>query len=172
SWADLPTIGQVEVTVGKELGRQGMWSETLVAVESLQIAAHASDKKVFTSEVCMVVLEEQTKARSWSYANVYVTLEARSRLETTDIWYHLGGWNDEGDTWDTQVYDLEQELEEFWATIIGPAEYLRSKIRSCLYRIIKDWKSITFEEDETLTIRYKDGTEKVYKVPQSSPAAT
>jgi hypothetical protein len=172
SWADLPTIGKVEVTVGKELGRQGIWRETLVAAESLQIAVHTSDKKVFRSDVCMAVLEEPAKERSWGYMNVYVTLESRSQLDTTDIWYHLGGWNDEGDTWDTQVYDLEQELDQFWATIIGPAEYLRSKIRGCLFGIVKDWKSITFEEDQTLTIRHKDGTEKVYKSPQSSSAAT
>ena len=95
-----------------------------------------------------------------------------SRLNTTDIWYHLGGWNDEGDTWDTQVYDVEQALEEFWATIIGPAEYLRSKIRGCLQGIVKDWKTIVFEDDETLTIQYKDGTEKAYKPAGSNSAAT
>jgi hypothetical protein len=171
-WADLPMIGKVEVTAGKELGRRGIWSETLVAVESLRTTVHTSDKKVFTSDVCMAVLEEPAKERSWGYTNVYVTLESRSRLDTTDIWYHLGGWNDEGDTWDTQVYDVEQALEEFWATIIGPAEYLRSKIRECLYGIVKDWKTITYEDDETLTIRYKDGTEKVYKSSHSSPVAT
>ncbi|MHC4227444.1 MAG: hypothetical protein ACYSW0_08460, partial [Planctomycetota bacterium] len=63
-------------------------------------------------------------------------------------------------------------LDEFWATVIGPAEYLRSKIRSCLHGIVKDWKTIVFEDDETLTIRYKDGTEKRYKSPHSSSAAT
>ena len=170
SWADLPTIGKVEVTVGKELGRQGIWRETLVAVESLKTTVHTSDKKVFTSDVCMAVLEDRAKERRWNYTNVYVTLESRSRLDTTDIWYHLGGWNDEGDTWDTQVYDLEQGLEEFWATIIGPGEYLRSKIRGCLFGVVKDWKTVVFEDDETLTIRYKDGTEKVYKASQSSSA--
>ena len=87
----------------------------------------------------------------------------RDSLQTTDIWYHLGGWNDEGDTWDTQVYDVEQAIDQFWATIVGPAEYLRSKIRECLYGIVKDWKTIIYEDDETLTIRYKNGTEKVYK---------
>ena len=172
SWADLPTIGKVEATVGKELGRRDIWRETLVAAESLQIAVHASDKKVFISDVCMAVLEDSAKERTWSYLNVYVTLESRSRLDTTDIWYHLGGWNDEGDTWDTQVYELEQELDQFWATIIGPAEYLRSKIRGCLYGTVKDWKTVVFEDDETLTIRYKDGTEKVYKSSHSSSSAT
>jgi len=165
SWADLPTIGKVEVAVGKELGSEGVWNETLVAVDSLQITAHASDGKVFKSEVLMAVLEQQRDERSWYCMNVYVTLEARNQLSSTDIWYHLGGWNDDGDTWDTQSYYLEQELDQFWATIIGPAEYLRSKIRSCLYGVIKDWKKIIFEEDETLTILYKDGTEKVHKSP-------
>jgi hypothetical protein len=172
SWAKLPTITKVEVTIGKELNRQGIWSETLVAVESLRIVVHTSDKKIFKSDVCMAVLEETVRERRWCCMNVYVTLEARSRLETTDIWYHLGGWNDEGDTWDTQLYELGQELEEFWATIIGPAEYLRYKIRSCLYGIVKDWTTIMFEEDETLTILHKDGTEKVYESPRSNSAAS
>ena len=145
---------------------------TLVAVDSLRITVHTSDKKVFKSNVLMAVLEEPREKRTWCCTNVYVTLEARSQLSSTDIWYHLGGWNDEGDTWETQLYDLEQELEEFWATIIGPAEYLRSKIRSCLYGVIKDWKKIIFEEDETLTILYKDGTEKVYKSPYRASSAT
>ena len=52
----------------------------------------------------------------------------------------------------------EQEIDEFWATIIGPAEYLRSKIRESLFGIVKDWKTITYEDNETLTIRYKNGT--------------
>jgi hypothetical protein len=171
SWANLPKIGKVEVTVGKELGRQGIWSETLVAVESLRITAHTSDKKVFASEVCMAVLEGPAKEKGWGCTNVCVTPESRSQLNTTDIWYHLGGWNDEGDTWDTQVYEVEQAIDEFWATIIGPAEYLRSKIRSSLYGIVKNWKAVTLENDDTLTIRYKDGTEKVYRRPQSNVAS-
>lgn len=165
NWADLPTISKVEVTVGKELGSEGIWNEMLVAVDSLQITVHTSDNKVFKSDVLMAVLEQPTKKRSWYCMNVYITLEARNQLSSTDIWYHLGGWNDDGDTWDTQLYYLEQELDQFWATIIGPAEYLRSKIRNCLYGVIKDWKKIIFEEDETLTILYKDGTEKVHKSP-------
>jgi hypothetical protein len=170
SWADLPMIGKVEVTVGKKLGQQGIWNETLVAVDSLQITVHTSDNKVFKSNVLMAVLEQPREKRSWYCMNVYVTPEARNQLSSTDIWYHLGGWNDEGDTWDTQLYYLEQELEEFWAAIIGPAEYLRSKIRGCLYGVVEDWKRIIFEEDETLTILYKDGTEKVYKSPRSGSA--
>jgi len=163
SWANLPTVDKVEVAVGKQLGSEGVWNETLVAVDSLQITAHTSDNKVFKSDVLMAVLEQPRDKRSWYCMNVYVTLEARNQLSSTDIWYHLGGWNDDGDTWDTQLYYLEQELDQFWATIIGPAEYLRSKIRSCLYGVVKDWQKITIEADETISILYKDGTEKVFK---------
>ena len=94
--------------------------------------------------------------------NVYIRADARNELSSSDIWYHCGGCNEEGDSYDTQMYYFEQELDQFWATVIGPAEYLRSKIRDCLYGIVEDWKRITFEEDETLKILYKDGTEKVY----------
>ncbi len=154
--------------MGKEIGRQGIWNETLVAVDSLQLKVHTSNKKIFKSNVLMAVLEEPADKRTWCCMNVYVTLEARNQLSTTDIWFHLGGWNDEGDTWDTQKYQVEQELDQFWATIIGPAEYLRSKIRDCLYGIVKDWKKIIFEEDMNITILYKDGTEKIYRSSHSS----
>ena len=172
SWAKLPVIGKVEVTAGKELGSEGICNEILVAVDSLQITAHTSDKKVFKSDVLMAVLEEPREKRSWCCMNVYVTLEARNQLSSKDIWYHLGGWNDDGDTWDTQLYYLEQELEQFWATIIGPAEYLRSKLRSCLYGVVKDWKQITFDDNGAITIIYKDGTVKSYEAPDKNSAAT
>ena len=95
--------------------------------------------------------------------NVYVTLEARNQLNSSDIWYHCGGWNEDGDTYDTQLYYFEQDLEQFWASVIGPGEYLRSKIRECLFGVVKDWQRITIEADETISILYKDGTEKVFK---------
>lgn len=171
SWANLPTVDKVKVTVGKELGSKGVWNETLVAIDSLQITVHTSDNKVFKSDVLMAVLEKPRRKRTWCCQNIYVTLEARNQLSSTEIWFHLGGWNEDGDTYDTQLYYFEQDLEEFWAAIIGPGEYLRSKIRSCLFGVVNDWKRVTFEEDETLTILYKDGTEKVYKSSDSNPTA-
>jgi len=172
SWANLPVVDKVEVTKGKMLGSQCIWNETLIAVDSLQITVHTSDNNVFKSDVLMAVLEQPKDKRTWFCMNVYVTLEARDQLSSTDIWYHCGGWNEDGDTFDTQLYSFEQDLEQFWAAVIGPGEYLRSKMHSCLYGVVKDWKRITFEEDETLSILYKDGTEKVYKSPCSGSAAT
>jgi hypothetical protein len=171
SWANLPTIGKVEVTIGKELGKGGIWNEMLVAVDSLQIAAHTSGGKVFRSKVLMAVLEQPRDKRSWYCTNIYVTLEARNQLSSSDIWYHCGGWNEEGDTYDTQLYDFEQYLEEFWATVIGPGEYLRAKIRECLFGIVKDWQRITIEADETITIQHKDGSSKVFKSSVNDPVA-
>ena len=172
SWANLPTVNKVEVAVGKELGQQGIWSETLVAADSLQIAVHTSDDKVFKSDVLVAVLEQTAKKLSWCCMNVYITLDARNQLSSTDIWFHLGGWNDDGDTYDTQLYYFEQEMEEFWATIIGPAEYLRSKLRECLYGVVNDWKQIIFDDNEAITITYKDGTVKSYESPYKNSAAT
>jgi len=40
-------VDKVEVKVGKELGRKWLWSQVLVAVESIKITAHTSDGKVF-----------------------------------------------------------------------------------------------------------------------------
>jgi hypothetical protein len=171
SWTNLPTIGKVEVTIGKELGKGGIWNEMLFAVDSLQIAAHTSDGKVFRSKVLMAVLEQPRDKRSWYCTNIYVTLEARNQLNSSDIWYHCGGWNEEGDTYDTQLHDFEQYLEQFWATVIGPGEYLRWKIWECLFGIVKDWQRITIDADGTISIQYKDGSKKVFKPSASDPVA-
>ena len=167
SWADLPTVDKVEVTVGKELGRQWLCSEAIVAVDSLKITAHTSDGNVFESEVLMAVLEQEKKDRTWANTNVYLTPGARQQLEISDIWHHCDGWNEDGDTYETQLYEFEEQLEHFWSTIIGIGEYLRSKIRQCLFGIVKDWQRITIEADETISILYKDGAEKVFKSSDS-----
>ena len=172
SWAKLPTINKVNVTIGKELGSQYIWSAMVIAVDSIKIEVNTSDSKVFKSNVLMAVLEQKTEQRRWCYTNVYVTPEARAQLNSSDIWYHCGGWSDEGDTYDTQLYAFEQELDQFWASIFGPGEYLRSKMRECLWNVVKDWNKITYDQDGTLSILYKDGTEKIYKSPSSDSPAT
>jgi len=168
SWADLPTIDKVEVTVGKELGSQGIWNELLIAVDSLSIAVHTTDGKAFKSDVSMAVLEHPVKKRTWSSMDIYVTLEARSELNSTDIWYHCGGWNDDGDTWDTQLYCFEEELEQFWAAVIGPAEFLRSKLLEAVRSFQLQWQSITIDANGALSITHTDGS--VESLPQFATA--
>jgi hypothetical protein len=166
SWAKLSTVDKVHVKLGKELGRQWMWSELLVAVESIRITVHTSDGKVFDSDVVMAELAPERAERPWQGADhVYVTPEARQQLSTSDIWYHLGGWCDEGDTYDTQEYQFEEELEMFWSSIIGPGEYLRAKIVGNLDGVKGDWEKITIYTDRTVVILYKDGSQKTLKSP-------
>ena len=166
NWAKLPTIDKVDVKVGKELGKNYVWSQVLIAVESIKIVAHTSDGKVFESDVLMAVLTPERAERPWYGADhVYVTPEAREQLNSSDIWYHLGGWNDEGDTYETQQYQVEEELEVFWSTIIGPGEYLRSKIAGSLDGIKGSWDNITIDADRTVVITYNDGSKKTLKSP-------
>ena len=56
----------------------------------------------------------------------------RRAPQRSEIWYHLGGWSDEGDTYDTQLMDFERELDQFWADLIGPDEQLRRTILAAL----------------------------------------
>ena len=166
SWAKLPTVDKVEVKLRKELGRDWLWAQVLVAVESVKITAHTSDGKVFESDVAMAVLTPEVTDRPWRGSDhVYVTLEAREQLSTSDIWYHLGGWSEDGDTYETQEYQVEEQLETFWSTIIGPGEYLRSKISGSVEGIKGNWEKVTIDADRTVVIAYKDGSEKTLKSP-------
>ena len=166
SWAKLPTIDKIKVTVGKELGKNWIWSEVLVAVDSIRITASTSDGRTFESDVVMAVLVLDEKDHPWQGADhVYVTPKAQQELMVTDIWFHLGGWCDEGDTYDTQQYQFEEELELFWSSIIGPGEYLRAKIVENVGSVKGDWEKITIDTKRTVVITYKDGSKKTLKSP-------
>jgi hypothetical protein len=166
SWAKLPAVDKIQVKLGKELGRQWLWSEVLVAVESIRITAHTSDGKVFESDVLMAELTPQRAARSWQGADhVYVTRKAREQLASCQIWYNLGGWSEDGDTYDTQEYQFGEELELFWSNIIGPGEYLRAKIVGNLDGIKGEWQTITIDAHRTVVITYNNGSQKTLKSP-------
>ena len=161
SWADLPTIEKVEVTVGAELGRRDVWSETLVAVDSLHIRIHTNDARIVESDVPVAVLDQDKSGTYWG-RDVFVTLEARERLCSGNLWYHCGGYCDEGDTYDTQSYEFDRHLDEFWAQIIGPGQYILARVRECLFGIIVNWQRITIDQEGSVTVLYKDGTEKAF----------
>jgi hypothetical protein len=172
SWAKLPTVDKVQVKLGKELGRQWMWCEELVAVESIRITAHTSDSKVFESDVVMAVLAVEQGQRRWCGSDhVYVTPDARKQLSTSDIWFHLGGWSDEGDTYDTQECQFAEDLELFWSNIIGPGEYLRAKIVGNLDSIKDEWQTITIDASRTVVITYKNGATKTLKSTYAESAS-
>jgi hypothetical protein len=170
SWAKLPVVDRVEVTIGKELARQYMCCETLVAVESLEITAYTSDGRVFRSSVPMAVraVPQGEGRHRWTTIDVLVTLAAREELEPTDIWFHLGGWSEDGDTYDTQLEYFEKGLNLFWADVMGPGEYLRLRLFDCLAEFNLNWQAVSIEANGKVWITYRDGTAKMLQPPQLS----
>jgi hypothetical protein len=171
SWAKLPTIGKVELEAGKVLQESWMWCGKLVCVDSLTIVAHTSDGHVFRSPVCMATrVMEREENRSWADEEVLVTHEARERLGTTDILYHLGGYSDEGDTWDTQESQFAEELDQFWSQLVGPDENFRRSVFSTLDSQ-RDWKAMTVFADGRIKLRFKDGSAKLIRPPKPAKTA-
>lgn len=170
SWVRLPTVERIDVTIGQELTRQYMGCESLVAVESLQITAHTSDGKIFASAVPMAVHEppQEKGTPCWPVVEVLVTTQARLTLPPTDIWYHLGGYSEDGDTYETQLYDFEEQLNLFWATVVGPGEYLRSRLFDCLRSFPIDWQSISIESNGKVWVSHKDGSTEMLQPPEIS----
>jgi len=170
SWAKLPVVDRVEVLAGKELARQYMCCETLVAVEGLEITAYTSDGRVFSSAVPMAIrmLPHTEDRYRWTTIEVLVTLQARQELNATDIWYHLGGWSDDGDTYDTQLSDFEEGLNLFWSKVLGPGEYLRSRLFEFLHDFHIEWQSISIESSGKVWISYKDGSARMLQPPELS----
>lgn len=172
SWAALPTVERAEPKAGKELARERMWWETLIAVESLQIVAHTSDGRVHSSAVPMAVRmpRKATKRDSCSTTEVLVTLEAREQLDASDVWYHLGGYSEDGDTYSTQLADFEEQLNLFWASILGPGEYMRQRLLDCIRDFDIKWKHISIESSGKVWITYKDGSVQMLQPPELSAA--
>ena len=98
---------------------------------------------------------------------VCVTPEAQNRLRPSEIWYHFGGWYDEGDTYDTQLEQFEEELDRFWANLVGPDEHVRTQILLSLRAIRRPWRSVTAVRDGTVTIHHQDGSVKTLQPPVS-----
>ena len=173
SWAKLPTIGKVEVSAGETLYKSCLWSGELACVSSLTITAHASDGRVLSSPVCMAMaLAPPEQASTWVADQVLVTPEAERCLSASEIWHHFGGWYDDGDTYDTQAYDFEQELNRVWADVVGPDEHLRQNILASLAGIKPDWKSVMVSANRVVTVQYTDGAEKTLEPPPPASSAS
>ncbi len=167
SWVKLPTVDKVEVTVGRVLVHQFLWSERMVAVESLQITAHTSDGQVFSSPVSMAIraFARQEDRTYGSGVDVLVTPAAQEQLTPAEIWYHVGGWSEDGDTYETQLRDFEEELEAFWAKLVGPGEHFRLKLLDCARSFEGNWQSISIEPNGRVSIHLTDGTSQVLLPP-------
>jgi hypothetical protein len=144
----------------------------LIGVKSLTITAHGSDGKVFRSKVSLAVKPWDGEGqRSWcGDCEIYVTPEAQQQLSDEQIWYHLGGFNDDGDTYDTQLHNVSEQLDAFWMRLTGPEEPMRSKLMECLSDLPQGWRSVTVQPDGRVTIRHGDDSEKTLLPPKPAQA--
>ena len=166
SWAKLATIDKVKVRLGKELLTSDIWSGTLTCVESIGITAHTSDGKVFGSPVCMAVQPPEGEHARWMDGDhVYVTPEAEKQLDTAEIWFHLGGWYEEGNSYETQEADFSEELEAFWADLVGPDENWRLKLVEAAGYASRSWQSITINQEGSVEVVLVDGSTKRIQPP-------
>ena len=149
------------VDSGNVLHSDCVLSGNLSVVNKLAITAHASDGKVFSSEVCMALND---------YEDVLVTAEAQRKISFSAIWYHLGGYNDDGDTYDTQEYEFGKTMDQFWADFIGPDENLRQLVFKTLWPL-KGWGSIHISKDGQIKVVNEDGTEKIILPPSLAKKA-
>lgn len=169
SWTNLPKVTKVEVSRGKKLLRQAIYCSDIACFDKLSIIVHTSDGKTYSSNVALAIVTESRKGRRrWSTDLVCVTKEARNQLTTNNIWFHLGGYNDEGDSFDTQQYYVEKELQEFWNELIGPYETVRQQLIKELYPLHDKWQKVTILEDGSLEILFKNGRKRLIKPPAES----
>jgi hypothetical protein len=100
-----------------------------------------------------------------------VTKNARKHLSSENIWFHVGGFDLEGDSYDTQLHYFDKELDEFWNELIGPYESLRTELFSALrghYGLYDKWQRITIAEDGSLEILLKDGSKERVRPPEEN----
>ena len=167
SWTKLPTVHRVEVKAGKVLQESWVGGGMLICVESLSVSAHCSDGQVFESPVCMAMKPWSGEGQKPYYGDdkVYVTPAAQHQLSQSQMWYHLGGFSDDGDTFETQEHDFSQELDAFWMRLAGPNEPRRAKLVECLSDLKEGWESATVYQDGRVVLRQADGREDVFLPP-------
>lgn len=167
SWAKLETIESADLTVGKVLHADCLWCGKVECVDSLRITVRTSDGRTFASDVCMAVqMPETSNARAESI--VYLTPAAEEKLAPSEIWHHLGGWYEDGDTYETQEAAFIECLEAFWAATIGPDEYVRREICRSVDRLQDHWSTVSISSDGTVTVHAKDGSIKVLPPPTTN----
>ena len=160
SWAKLPTIDRIDCEVGADRYDDYVGSGRLGCVESITLTAHTGDGKVFRSNVMMAADEDR----------VYVTEAARDRLLDAQIWFQLGGYCEEGDTYETQEYDFSEQLNEFWRGLVGPDEHLRARVYEATSGVDGNWQHMTVNRDGTIVIQLEDGSSRELLPPPLGPA--
>jgi hypothetical protein len=167
AWADLPRIIGVTVVPGKALFEEWVGSYTLNCVDSLQIEVKTADGRSVRHAVPMAVRPVAIDASDQvcNEEELYLTPAART-LRDEEVWYHVGGFCDDGDTWDTQLYEFGKELAAFWDRLDGPLESVRRRFVEATWNLPKGWQSVMTLYDGTIHIRMEDGTTQTVKPPK------
>ena len=97
---------------------------------------------------------------------VYVTPEAQDILAPSSIWFHFGGWSEDGDTFDTQAQEFTEQLDEFWARLLGPYEQTRRKLLDAMNGI-RGWKQVILSANGRLEVILKNGSRETVKPPRT-----
>lgn len=166
-WADLPQISSVTVVPGEIKFEDWVGSHVLVCVDTLKIEVTTDDGKRFSHAVPMAVrpIEADADGQLCHDNELYVTPKARS-LRDEDLWYHAGGFSDEGDTWETQLYDFGRELAAYWDQLDGPYESLRKKLYDATDRLPAGWQSVMTLADGTMEIQLAAGKVQTVRPPE------
>jgi len=168
AWARLPTITRVEITIGAQLYSDWIGGGRLTCVDRIVVTVHTSDGRIFSSPVCMAKTAAADETTTWPDEVTLVTPDAQERLSSAEIWHHLGGWSEDGDTYDTQEYEFSQALDGFWAELIGPDENIRRELVRDAEHIKPEWHSVTILCDGTVTIQYADGQSRAILPPPTT----
>jgi hypothetical protein len=173
SWATLPTIRRVTVSAGKPLQESWVNGTPLVCVDNLSITIRCSDGKIFRSEVCLAVKPPDSgPVETWCDRPVYITPAAQQRMAYQEVWFHLGGFSDDGDTYDTQEDQVRKELDEFWLRLVGPYETLRKRLLTATEDLPEGWQQVILRADGQITIRQADGSDKILAAPDAQEVAS
>ena len=147
------------------LQEDSVWSGYLVCVESLTISVKTSDGRKWSSPVCMAVRPARGKDKGcWWNEEVLVTPEAQSRLTTSELIYHLGGYSDDGDTWETQDVQFSEQIDHFWDRLVGPDESLRRRVFETIGSL-DNWRQITLTPNGRMVIQLENGKHKKLQPP-------
>ena len=165
-WADLGRITSVTVLPGQKRFDDWVGSHTLTCVDELRIEVTTDDGRRFSHEVPMAVRPVQTDSNGQTVGEeeLYVTPAARN-LRDQEVWYHTGGYSEDGDSWDTQLYEFGKELDAYWATLDGPDESLRRKLMEVAWSLPSGWQSVRMQADGTVELKLEDEAIRVLTPP-------
>lgn len=161
SWAKLATIDRVDVELGKRIGALSVDQGGLECFDSVEVTCNTSDGQAYSSPVCMATLHGRGNT-----PRVALTPAARQRVYAPEVWFHLGGYEDGGDTYFAQSSRVSDALDDFWLLIDGPDEPFRSGLMRSLNSFAPGWRSFSVKADGVVKVVLADGSRKTITPPR------